>query len=214
MTSVNGSFWLDNPSVLVDQNKISDFFPLASEPLPNRLNASVRLSFYTSLLLSVYHKSYNYFYILLATLFVTWIIYNNTSTREQMQNEKVEPTYDNPVMNFTMGDFLNLDKDGNIIPKAPISNTMDPKVQEKIESTFQQGTYREVSDLFNKNSSQREFYTMPTTDVINDIGEFQNWLYKTPPTCKETSMCLRYEDIRQNAPIFPYENDNPSRISK
>ena len=47
--------------------------------------------------------------------------------------------------------------------------------------------YKDVSDIFSKNNSQRQFYTTPVTTIPNDQGSFADWLYKTPPTCKENN---------------------------
>jgi len=60
-------------------------------------------------------------------------------------------------------------------------------------------------------NSQRQFYTMPWTSSIPDPkGEFKNWLYKSPKTCKENSdFCLKYEDVRQKAPVFVNPDVNP-----
>jgi hypothetical protein len=56
-----------------------------------------------------------------------------------------------------------------------------------------------VDDLFNRNTSQRQFYTTPVTTIPNDQTGFARWLYKLPETCKENqSNCLKYEDIRFN----------------
>ena len=50
-----------------------------------------------------------------------------------------------------------------------------------------------MSDIFGKNNSQRQFYTMPVTTIPNNQTQFANWLYKTEPTCKENNgeSCLR-----------------------
>ena len=43
----------------------------------------------------------------------------------------------------------------------------------------------DVNDVFAKHNSQRQFYTMPVTDICNDQTNFAKWLYLTPPSCKE-----------------------------
>ena len=43
----------------------------------------------------------------------------------------------------------------------------------------------DVNDIFGKNNSQRQFYTVPGNQVPNDQGSFAQWLYGTPKTCKE-----------------------------
>lgn len=126
------------------------------------------------------------------------------STPEPTSNKKcTRPTIDNPFMNMTMKDYLNFDSQGNIIERPPACDTSDKDVKKEIDDNFKNNLYMDVNDLFGKFNSQRQFYTMPSTDIIPDInGEFKNWLYKSPKTCKEDQdYCLKYEDIRAKVPI-------------
>ena len=45
--------------------------------------------------------------------------------------------------------------------------------------------YRDVQDVFSKNNSQRQFYTVPGNRIPHDQSSFAHWLYGTPQTCKE-----------------------------
>lgn len=58
-------------------------------------------------------------------------------------------------------------------------------VQNRIEELFDEDLYRDYKDIFKKNNSQRQFYTVPGNQVPNDQGSFAHWLYGTPQTCKE-----------------------------
>jgi hypothetical protein len=205
-------FWLDKPSILVDPDKLFDFFPSKNDSIALQMNSIVRFSFYLSVVLSSYNKNYNYFYIMVIVMAITVLVYKKEGLENTLVEETV-PTMENPVMNFTMADILNVDEEENIKERPPIQDPLDPKVAKEIDRNLSLGSYRDVSDIFNKNSSQRQFFTMPWTDVVNDRHTFQNWLYKTGDTCKETS-CLRYEDIRQKSPIFPNEYDNPTRSTR
>lgn len=92
-------------------------------------------------------------------------------------NEYVQPSVDNPFMNAMPFD----DRDRN--PAAV--QLGNPVKQMEVETAFDYGTYRDVDDVFNRNNSQRQFYTMPTTNFPGDQTAFANWCYKTPVTCKE-----------------------------
>ena len=84
-------------------------------------------------------------------------------------------------MNPTFTDFGS---DGPPPPKAcPSYNNVG--VQRRVEDLFNEDLYRDVNDIFGKNNSQRQFYTVPGSQVPNDQGSFAQWLYGTPPTCKE-----------------------------
>ena len=57
--------------------------------------------------------------------------------------------------------------------------------QMTIEKEYNKYCIKDVSDIFNHNSGRRQFYTVASTTYPNNQGGFANWLYKTPPTCKE-----------------------------
>ncbi|NDC95696.1 hypothetical protein EB077_10365 [bacterium] len=214
-------FWSDNIDILFEHHM--DFFPVVTHTMIERLNALVRLSFYVSVVLSLFYKKLDYFAFLIGTMLLTYFVYKNRTSDKYLQPstfEKFEepsrqnctmPTLGNPFMNFTMGDFMNIDQQKRqVVEKKPICNPRDPEVQRQTDMYFQNNLYRDVNDVFGKMNSQRQFYTMPWTGIVPDEkGEFKNWLYKTDKTCKESGNCLRYEDIRAKAPIFPNPKTNP-----
>lgn len=146
--------------------------------------------------------------------------------KEQLENDKVpqkpldatlctKPTIDNPFMNVTMKDYMNLGQNGVIINRPPACDPNDPEVKKLIDQGFSNNLYRDVSDVFGKNSSQRNYFTMPWTTIPNKQDEFARWLYLSPKTCKEDQdYCLRYEDIRTKRFIMPNPERNPVSSKK
>lgn len=123
-----------------------------------------------------------------------------------------KPTVDNPFMNFTMKDFMTFDSNGNTVNRAPACNINDPTIKKLSDATFNNDLYKDVSDIFGKLNSQRNFYTTPSTSIVNDQESFANWLYKNPYTCKENQdACINgnYEDLRSNRFVFPNPTSNP-----
>ena len=118
----------------------------------------------------------------------------NRVTGEQTKKPDVtyscrKPTPDNPLMNPPVSDF-NTDA-----PEA--CNVDDKEINNEITKAFSTNLYSDVGDVFSKMNSQRLFYTVPNTAIPNNQGEFANWLYRAPVTCKEDQeQCLRYEDLR------------------
>ena len=99
---------------------------------------------------------------------------------EKMENP-VTPNVENPFMN------INLITDDKTKPAAPPSWNND-NIQKKIEDKFNYNLYRDVGDLYGKNNSQREYYTMPSTTIPNNQTSFAKWCYGSGPTCKEKSI--------------------------
>lgn len=107
-----------------------------------------------------------------------------------------KPTADNPYQNIVFSDYLN---DQNVPEPC---NVDSPQVQTEAQNLYNSSMFRNTSDVYERQNSQRLFMTMPVTTNPNDQTEFANWLYKTGPTCKEnTENCTyfggpRYESQR------------------
>jgi hypothetical protein len=99
------------------------------------------------------------------------------------------PTVDNPFMNPSVADFNT--------ENVPVAcNSDDEDIKKDMELKFNEDIYRDIEDVFDKQNSQRQFYTV-AHNVPNDLEAFAKWCYKFPATCKTNQeRCLRYEDLR------------------
>jgi hypothetical protein len=235
---VNDPLWVNDFTILLKKEKLAQFFPTKFQTNEERLNSIVRLGLYTSLILSIYHSNIKYISIFIFTLVLTYIIYinhpinkteglENTSNGGNWNIEKqsfsppencTKPTLDNPFMNATMKNYLDIDSDNNIIPPSQACDPNDPDIKREIDSNFNNNLYNDISDMFGKLNSQRNFFTMPWTTIPNDPNlDFAKWLYSSPATCHEDqNSCIRgiHEDIRQNKFIFPEPTMNPVSSKK
>jgi hypothetical protein len=126
-----------------------------------------------------------------------------------------KPTVDNPFMNVTMKDYMNFDEKGYVINRPSACDPRDQEIKKMMDKTFSNNLYRDVSDVFGKNNSQRNYFTMPSTTIPNKQDEFARWLYLSPKTCKEDQdYCLRYEDIRSKRFVMPNTERNPLSSKK
>lgn len=100
-----------------------------------------------------------------------------------------KPTVENPFTNIVFADYLDA---GNI---AEPCNVDDDNIKKTMNQLYNSNIYRNIEDVFERENSQRVFYTVPITTVPNKQTEFAEWLYKTGPTCKENSgNCTYYEE--------------------
>lgn len=248
LTTSSDPIWIDDFQILFKLDRLKEFFPTKKQSNEERLNSIIRLSFYISILLCIYHSNIKYSSIFIFMLIFTFVIYRhhpkgtnnelldkiNLSNQQQIQldteqkaktelenphlnnftpslglNESVieklenptdictKPTIENPFGNFTMADMMTFDTKGNILDKPPACDASDPVIKKEIDDAFNNNLFRDTNDLFGKMNSQRNFYTMPWTEVVNDRDSFQKWLYLNPATCKENQdNCLNYEDLR------------------
>ena len=250
-------FWYNDMSILIQSNRLTEFFPTKNQTLEERFNALVRLSLYCSIILYYYNKNYKYLSVFIGTLLITYFVYTNNPENDKQDTdihknkgnqgnqgtqgtqgnqqsngnqgtqgnqqsngnqgtfierfndeECTLPTLDNPFMNVTMKDMLNVDPKKPGRPKA--CDTTNPEVKKKMDEMFNHNLFKDVNDVFGKTNSQRQFYTMPNTTIPNAQDDFAKWLYLNPKTCKEDQdYCLRYEDIRAKRPVFVDPTKNP-----
>ena len=217
-------FWFNDPSIIINSNRLIEFFPNNNYTLNEKLNSLVRLGLYISLIFIIYKKDINWISIFIFILSLTYYLQINYSNKEGFETNLdkneidgpinaitdisefsrnlncTKPDKDNPFMNVTMGDLLNTDTNGLVKFKPSSCDTNDPNIKKSIDDNFKSDLFRDINDLFGKYNSQRQFFTMPWTDIIPDSnGDFKNWLYKQPSTCHENpDHCIRgnMEDVR------------------
>jgi hypothetical protein len=207
------NFWFNNPFILIDPNRLDEFFPSKVMTLEEQINAMIRLLGYISVFLMLYSGNSNYLYLLIFALIISYVVYKYSDSisvgkvkkEDFMSNydsnkNYILPTMDNPFMNVQYDDYIK-NPDREAISK--LNNYKNPNLEKLIEEKFNYNLYKDVSDIFSKNNSQRQFYTTPVTTIPNDQKSFANWLYKTPPTCKENNgnQCVanNYYNLKQNS---------------
>lgn len=269
--------WIHDFNILVTH--YLEFFPTREQTNEERINSIVRLAFYSSIILAIYHSNAKYLFIFVFILCFTFIIYKghpdlnplhpkalqqqvqeratfansssdnatklnnftpdmgitddmksgvretlensiNTNNRMNPMTEVTKiypenctmPTVDNPFGNFTMADRMTFDSKGNVIDRPGVCDVNDPIIKKIIDEKFNNNLFKDVGDVFSKMNSQRNYYSTPNTEMVNDMDSFAKWCYLTPPGCKEDQeMCVRnlHEDLRTNRFIFPDAEANP-----
>jgi len=103
---------------------------------------------------------------------------NSTDNFKDILNIKTcsKPNTVNPFMNPLVLDSRVRDS---------ACDSIKEENQLQIEKEYNKYCIKDISDIFNHNSGRRQFYTVASTTYPNNQGGFANWLYKTPPTCKE-----------------------------
>lgn len=197
MKENHDNFWYLDIKILFKKERLIEFFPNYEMTLNEKLNAITRLSIYLSIILSLISNNYNYMYISVIVLIFTLLIYklqsdnielyfdsyrNNTLNNTLTDVKKCTiPTQNNPFMNHN---FLT---DSPSKPAACKSYNNEG-VKKEIKQNFNLKLYRDVSDLYQRNNSQRQYYTMPSTTTPNDQTKFAKWCYNTGKTCKEDTI--------------------------
>ena len=112
-----------------------------------------------------------------------------------------QPTAANPFMNVLIDEL-------KYNPRRPAAKSvMDPTVQMGWNDFFKTEFYSDPTDVFGRSQGQRQWMTMPSTSIPNDMDSYQNWLYGIPfKTCKEgnSAACLPGTD----GGALPWLNDD------
>ena len=221
-------FWFEDPKILINQERLSEFFPTDKMTLNEKLNAITRMSIYVGLVLLFLYQNSVYLLIPIFTMGFTYLIYQHNKNNEVHTSEKtlleseenitrinpkeleenfqttqcVKPTPQNPFMNANL---ITDKRDRD--PACPYYDNVE--LAEDVDEKFSTNLYRDVSDLYGKNNNQRQYYTMPSTTIPNDQTSFARWCYLAPPTCKEDSIRCVPETV---APVQPHMDNNSLQL--
>jgi hypothetical protein len=194
--------WYNNPYVIFDDLPV--FLPYNNLTPNEKKNAIVRLAIYTTVIIIISKQSKEWYMlpviILLASLFIKEEKFNNNiaidSTNIQTPPELIcqKPTKDNPFMNYTVGDLIN--NSG----REGACNYVN--VKEEVNNSFNEAIDNDniiklidTSKIWGNTTSNRNFYTMPNTKIVNDQTEFANWCFGESGTCKSKGLdCLKVRD--------------------
>ena len=185
--------WYEDLGGFITADNYYVILPASYMSFDEKINALLRLFIYIGLVLTLVlaNIKYMFFGIIAAVVSVVIVEFDKNRKKkvEQFLAAKdlavvndtlcVRSTIENPFMNPSIADITY---NPNRPPACDIS---DKQVQDTIENNFNKRLFKDVGDLYAKMSSQREFYTVPSTTIPNDQMQFAEWLYGSSMTCKE-----------------------------
>tara|TARA_B100000686_G_scaffold351790_1_gene451604 strand:- start:1012 stop:1680 length:669 start_codon:yes stop_codon:yes gene_type:complete len=197
--------WIDKISILYEKKYLFEIIPNKHFDFNRKLNSLLRLSIYYAVIIYLMDKKKaNMFYIPFIVSIVTYILsrrYKETfydkvttdlmnddtnnylTTEELVKNLKGDcniPTKNNPFMNPEIYNYNTKN-----VEESACTSYNNKGIQSYTDELFSSSLIRDVTDLFGKNNSQRQFYTVPGNSIPNNQDKFAKWLYATPKTCKE-----------------------------
>ncbi len=169
----------------------------------DKILAITNIIIFISLILSLITR--NIAFILFGIIIIIFLyyiyLYNDKviiDTNETLKNRNLSivdnklcviPTIENPFMNPSIIDYTN---NNNNIKSCPIDKDT---INDNINNYFQQNVYKDINDIYEREFSARQFYTMPSTTIPNDRKSYENWLYYRGKTCKENNGVQCYNNI-------------------
>ena len=182
--------WYEKPNVLLDD--MFQFFPTNDLSRTEKINALARFALYYALIIIVLDQNQKWLSISVVLLIVSYCLgyYENfEQTDSKKDSTCTAPTKTNPFMNFTVGDYM---KDVNRTGACSYD-----KVKDKMREEFRRDIVPDPADLWGTNISDRQFFTMPWTTVVNNQSGFAKWLYGNSGECKNLGLnCDKNRDNR------------------
>ena len=176
--SAGDPVWFRDPWVLVAADQVWRVLPTYDMSRNERSNALMRLSLLYALVGAVVFRSAMAFVLPLVAALVTAFMYGDELGAARRSSGAREgypgaggcrrPTRDNPFMNANL-----------LEPESarPACDALSPGVKRRIDAELEKTLFRDVDDLYNRNHSNRQFYTMPSTGMPSQQMEFAQWLY-------------------------------------
>ena len=187
-------FWYENPKILIQRDRLGEFWPSKQLTSNENMNAITRFVLYSGVLLTIYKNDPYFLLITVALCIIIALLVRfkiikgkKNSVQASHQNPKLEnmttkkckaPTIHNPFGNVLMTDYTD-EPD-----RAPACESS--VVNEEIDDILTSKYGKQPFDVFNRKINQRQ-YSMPNTQIPNDSKGFATWLYGSPNKkhCKE-----------------------------
>lgn len=209
--------WYRDISMLYLPSRMIDFFPNKCNNLQENLNSIVRLGIYGSVIVSMYKRDTRYLGWIMVFLLFSYGVNSNYSPQEEHTKETFghlktraktpKPTINNPFMNPT---YLDANKNKEPVEHYYQDTEKAENTRNEVKEKYNYNLYKDIEDVFDRNNSQRQFYTIPSTTIPNDQEAFSNFLFGGMKSCKEDSNeCKPYQDLRRNPPILGTSGENP-----
>jgi len=185
--------WFDDISHFITDKNYFVIIPLGQMSTIDKINAIMRFFLYLGILLALIRNNGRYLMFPVIAGAISILVYNYETRNKQIIETELEKrdldivnnkvctrvTVDNPFMNPSISDLtFNPEKPG----ACDITNE---KVQSDIDKQFHSRVFQDVNDIYNNQSSERQFYTLPSTTIPNNQGGFADWLYNRGPSCKQ-----------------------------
>ncbi len=160
-------FWLDNINKLSMNNLIPDI----NMTIEEKINAIVRAVLFVGIICTLIFNDSRYILFIIIIMVLSILIINyqydknkkiekylNLNYYDIVNNKKcVKPTKNNPFMN---PDITNINNE-----KYESCSINDINTNKNINNLFYSSVFRDSTDIYDKSSLDRQFYTVPSTSI-------------------------------------------------
>ena len=180
--------WFKKPNELL--NNLDQIYPTNNLDYNQKINSVIRLSIYIGIVIYILNLDKKLLFLPLTIILGSYFYNDIEPFAENIVDVKKEcqkPTKNNPFMNYTVGDLIDN-------PNRPPACDYESSKNE-IRREFKSNLHTDINDIWGKNISDRNFYTMPNTKIVNDQMEFARWKFGNSGDCKTYgNNCLKQRD--------------------
>jgi len=202
------SFWLNNPTILLDKEYITEIWPTNNMDSVSKLNAITRLVILLTILGYFVSRTYKVVITGIVTLFAIILLnyVQNTNTKKSIKETFVssqeysknkgnynKPTIDNPLMNVKQSEIADNPKRKQAAPSyvKEVQKEINDNTKKMIISNFdnnpdiEKKLFKDLGDSLEFEQSMRNWYSTPNTQIPNDQEAFTKFCYPGMTSCKE-----------------------------
>jgi hypothetical protein len=210
----NSTFWSNDPTILFQENHIFELMPTGKMSLNQKLNALTRFVIFICIVGFIMCRNYNLLVIGIISITLIYIFYKFRGNEVRENEVKGVESFTNPVSLETLlkTDFHPIDKKnpfGNVLltdimdkpDRKSASPAFNPDVYDDITRAVKKQTqmlnpsientnkqlYGDLKDNYDLDNSMQRFYSTANTRVENNQGAFQNYLYGSMYSGKEST---------------------------
>jgi hypothetical protein len=202
-------FWLEDPARFFV--KWYKFLPTNDMTVPEALNAVVRFTVYSAVLVAIVARRTDYLLliplVMLVSVFLVRLFPKTQMIQETFKNIKrgalsregfSTPTADNPFMNVLFTDYVD-NPERVSAPPDVTSAALDSSIREAFSKTSD--LFMDTSDTYGLMESSRNWVTQAATTIPNDLEGFQTFLNKDNVSRKGRSEEYVVANGSTNSPI-------------
>ena len=212
-------FWINDPSILINNKHLLDLWPNQKMSYNQKLNSISRLIILITILGTIIFRSLRMFITGIITLAIIIFLFFIQNKKNKKQKENFDtmniinknfqtPQPINPLMNVPLTDYLDNPQRKSAAPAFnPIieeninKNTQDFVVKsfepenKSTEECIKARLFQDLGDNFLFDKSMRNFYSTPNTTIPNDQKAFAEFCYGDMTSCKEGNpiACSRWD---------------------
>lgn len=205
---VQEKIWYNDPFNIINKHNYLKFFPSSNMSFEQKLNSIMRFAIYLTILMFLLKNDPRTIYILFIVAFITFLMHitfvknlsktisPNTVTDTFTNTKCIKPSSDNPFMNPLVTDLAPNSQWNN--EQLNACNVQDEDVKQDMFNKYNEKLFRGVDDIFMNGTGDRQFYTVPNTDIIPNQEGFAQWLYGGSNfNCKSGNSQACYDNVSQ-----------------